>query len=214
MRTKRTDEEIIEVCKSSSSMKQACEKLAMPFTSFSRRAKKLDVYKPTQCWSKGHTMFSDARIKGKWATDELFCKDSTYPMKRLRKIILKEKLLPYQCSCGNTGTWQEKELTLDIDHINGNHRDHRLENLRFICPNCHSQTFSFRNKNGTGKIKVTDRELTTALKETKSVRAALIKVGLSPRGLNYQRAYKLMGQSVNLDKPRHSKCLTRGSNPS
>ena len=194
MGTKRTDEEIIEACKSSSSMKQASEKLGIPFTSFMRKAKKLNVYRPNQCWSKGYTMFSDARIKGKWATDELFCKNSTYPMKRLRKIILKEKILPYQCACGNTGNWQGKEMTLDIDHINGDHKDHRLENLRFICPNCHSQTPSFRNKNGTGKTKVTDKEFITALKETKSVRAALIKVGLSPRGLNYQRAYKLMGR--------------------
>jgi len=191
--TKRTDEEIIEACKSSSSMKQACEKLAMPFTSFSRKAKKLGVYKTNQFWNKGKSILSDSRIKSKWTVDEIFCEYSTYPMKRLRIMILKEKLLPYQCSCGNTGNWQGKELTLDIDHINGNHRDHRLENLRFICPNCHSQTFSFRNKNGTGKIKVTDKEFITALKETKSVRAALIKVGLSPRGLNYQRAYKLMG---------------------
>ena len=102
-----------------------------------------------------------------------------------------------QCSCGNKGEWQDKKLTLDIDHINGNHRDHRLENLRFICPNCHSQTPSFRNKNGTGKMKVTDDEMINALRTTTSIRAALIKVGLSARGLNYQRAYKLLNKMVS-----------------
>ena len=188
----KTDEEIIEACKSSPSMKQACEKLGMPFASFSKKAKKLEVYKTNQFWNKGKSFLTDPRLKSKWEINKIFCENSTYPMKHLRRIILKENLLPYQCSCGNTGNWQGKEMTLDIDHINGNHRDHRLKNLRFLCPNCHSQTPSFRNKNGTGKQKVTDEEMKEALKTTKSIRAALIKVGLSPRGLNYQRAYKLM----------------------
>lgn len=46
---------------------------------------------------------------------------------------------PYECECGNTGEWLGKPLCLEIDHVNGNHRDNRLENLRFLCPNCHSQ---------------------------------------------------------------------------
>lgn len=46
----------------------------------------------------------------------------------------------YECeSCKNPGEWQGEPLCLEIDHVNGNHRDNRLENLRFLCPNCHSQ---------------------------------------------------------------------------
>ncbi len=197
MRTKITDEQIVRACQSSPNMKQACEKLGMPFTSFVRRAKKLNVYEPHQIWSTGKTFYGDHRLKSKWKMEEIFCQNSTYPMTRLRKILLIEKLIEYQCSCGNKGEWQDKKLTLDIDHINGNHRDHRLENLRFICPNCHSQTPSFRNKNGTGKMKVTDDEMINALRTTTSIRAALIKVGLSARGLNYQRAYKLLNKMVS-----------------
>lgn len=59
----------------------------------------------------------------------------------LRSMVLKFNALPYRCTeCGNEGEHAGKPLTLAIDHISGNPRDNRLENLRFICPNCHSQT--------------------------------------------------------------------------
>ena len=55
---------------------------------------------------------------------------------------------PYVCEiCGQHPEWNGKELVLQVDHINGNHLDNRLENLRFVCPNCHSQTKTFAGKN-------------------------------------------------------------------
>ncbi|WP_406126426.1 HNH endonuclease [Streptomyces canus] len=48
---------------------------------------------------------------------------------------------PYACAeCGNSGEWRGRTLTLQIDHINGDWRDNRRENLRYLCPNCHSLT--------------------------------------------------------------------------
>jgi predicted RNA-binding Zn-ribbon protein involved in translation (DUF1610 family) len=48
---------------------------------------------------------------------------------------------PYQCSsCGNLGEWMGRPITLQIDHISGDWLDNRIENLRFLCPNCHAQT--------------------------------------------------------------------------
>lgn len=50
----------------------------------------------------------------------------------------------YSCAmCGMGPEWQGTPLTLQVDHINGVRTDHRLENLRFLCPNCHSQTETF-----------------------------------------------------------------------
>ena len=41
----------------------------------------------------------------------------------------------------------DKKLSLQLDHINGINNDHRIENLRFLCPNCHSQTETYAGKN-------------------------------------------------------------------
>lgn len=55
---------------------------------------------------------------------------------------------PYACeTCGNAGDWLGKPINLEVDHVNGNRFDDRQENLRFLCPNCHSQTETFGSRN-------------------------------------------------------------------
>jgi hypothetical protein len=55
---------------------------------------------------------------------------------------------PARCElCGMADEWHGSKLTLEIDHINGRHNDNRPENLRLLCPNCHSQTETFCGRN-------------------------------------------------------------------
>lgn len=76
----------------------------------------------------------------------------------MRERIRKHHLIEYKCAiCGNTGEWNGKPLTLQIDHINGDHLDNRLENLRFLCPNCHSQTDTFAGRNISSTKENTNR---------------------------------------------------------
>ena len=66
----------------------------------------------------------------------------------LRRALL-ESGIKYKCLMCNISEWKGSKLNLEIDHINGDSSDNRIENLRFLCPNCHSQThtFGYRGKN-------------------------------------------------------------------
>lgn len=65
----------------------------------------------------------------------------------LRRYVIKNGLIPYKCAICGCVEWQGKTLSLEIDHINGINNDNRLENLRFLCPNCHSQTSTYGCRN-------------------------------------------------------------------
>lgn len=80
---------------------------------------------------------------------DMFIENSKYSRSTVRKRIIRDKLLEYKCAvprCDNVGVHLGRPLVLQLDHINGISSDNRLANLRWICPNCHSQTETYAGK--------------------------------------------------------------------
>lgn len=90
-------------------------------------------------WNKGKTFIP---------LQEVFTEDSKYNTTFIKRYLAVHKLKEYKCEkCGNTGYWLNQPITLELHHKNGNRHDNRLENLQYLCPNCHSQTSNYRSSN-------------------------------------------------------------------
>lgn len=83
-------------------------------------------------------------IRDKIPLKDILVENSTYQSTKLKKRLVDEEIKQDRCEiCGQGNTWNDKLLVLQLDHINGIHTDNRLENLRIVCPNCHTQTDTF-----------------------------------------------------------------------
>lgn len=71
----------------------------------------------------------------------------------IRRYLM-ENVETVKCSSCDLETWQGKEIVFDVDHIDGNSDNNSLDNLRLLCPNCHSQTSTYKALNkGNGREK-------------------------------------------------------------
>jgi len=108
--------------------------------------------KPTKTSGKNFNGLLKSSASRKFVTEQIFVENSTYARHNLKRRIIQEKLIEYKCQCcNNSGEYNNKPLVLQLDHINGTNNDHRLSNLRFLCPNCHTQQDTYAAKNITNK---------------------------------------------------------------
>lgn len=115
-----------------------------------------------QAWNVGDAY---RPVKQSISLDDILVENSTYTStSSLKKRLLNNNILEYVCvECG-IKDWNGKDLSLHLDHVNGNNRDNRLENLRLLCPNCHSQTTTYCNKNNVSNTQEHKKELYNSYK--------------------------------------------------
>lgn len=133
---KYTKEELQNIVEHSSSLKEVVDKLGYSTHSGSNSKTvktRLDKY------GIDYSHFQGVG-KVERNPENIFIENSTASQQTLRRWYKKGNYTPYKCSiCGMEPIWQGKELTLILDHINGQNHDDRLENLRWVCPNCNQQ---------------------------------------------------------------------------
>lgn len=113
-----------------------------------------------------------------------------FDARRERVLIEQEN----RCAVCDLGLWRGKQITLEYDHKNGDRYDDSRDNVWMICPNCHSQTDTWRGRNQkrhNKKSPLTDDQIVQALTEHSTIADALRSLGRVPKGNNYYRAVKL-----------------------
>ena len=135
---------VIDACKHSLSMAEAAKTLNMHFNTFKKYAKEYDCYHPNQSGKK----ISKKRKVSVPLSEILTGNFPQYQTNKLKKRLISNNILENKCAeCHQKDVWNNKLLILELDHIDGNRFNHQLSNLRLLCPNCHSQTTTFRGKN-------------------------------------------------------------------
>ena len=146
-----TDEQFISLIKESINISEVLFKLGYTVKGnswgYSQIRKRMEELKLSFNDFKGRSAFYDSVKKKTINPLKLFSSNSKHARATLRRVIIIDSLLPYKCAICGIKEWNNKTLSLELDHINGINNDNRLENLRFLCPNCHSQTTTYGSRN-------------------------------------------------------------------
>ncbi len=114
----------------------------------------IDHFVKSGDWLKQH----NGPIRKQHSIDEIFKLDSKAILtgSKRKEMLVKNGLKLYKCElCGQDENWKTGKIPFILDHINGNNKDNRIENLRIVCHNCDATlpTYMGRNRNNGDKLK-------------------------------------------------------------
>ena len=159
---------IIDACNSSTTFKEACEKLGCGYRYLVMAATKLGCYEELNQRSKefshkgtkfdkpwiikintssGIVFKVDAKI---WC-EHMFNGDIQSTAVRIKKRLIEAGYKENRCECCGLTDWNGKPISLQLHHIDGNPQNNKINNLMILCPNCHTQTDNYGSKNASKK---------------------------------------------------------------
>lgn len=152
MSSKYTEEQFIEAVKTSTSVRQVLSKIGVKeaggnYKVARDKIKRLNLdtsHFTGMGWLKGQTHKHTTKPIEYYLTE-----DSYHQSYKLKLRLISEGIKKHKCECCGIIQWRGQPTPIELDHINGNNRDNRLENLRLLCPNCHAQTDTYRGRNKT-----------------------------------------------------------------
>lgn len=129
-----------------------------------------------------------------------------------KSLILKNKILKDECIKCGIKDWLGEKISLELDHIDGNNKNNKLENIRLLCPNCHAITDNYKGKNRKDKknlnnineikkgINFYKKDILNLYKEGNNIFQILKKLDLNIGG-NYLMIYKIL-EKEGIEKPK------------
>jgi predicted RNA-binding Zn-ribbon protein involved in translation (DUF1610 family) len=101
-----------------------------------------------QRWQSSPNQKNNIISREKYDLNTIFVKNSPVTQKVLRGYVERHNVLKYECEqCGCDGHWQNGIISLELDHIDGDNTNNEITNLRYLCPNCHALTETYRGRN-------------------------------------------------------------------
>jgi hypothetical protein len=155
-RYKYSDEDITKLVAECDTVSDVLRKLGMRMAGgshahISRRIKNLGL--DTSHFLNGKNYSTGKKFPNKQKNlSEILIFDENISTRVATKFLkrgLLESGIEYKCSECDISDWCGHPITLHVDHIDGNWKNNEIKNLRFLCPNCHSQTGTFGSKNKT-----------------------------------------------------------------